>query len=332
MLSRCSSIIMIVLAVMAAGCAGDAPHDNPLDPASPSYAQTGTLYGTITLTGTSIGVSGATVTDLARRVSVKTDSLGHFNCGTLSAGDYRFMVEKTNCTSDTFGVTVVTGQTLNISRSLNAAPVVSFQQILTRKIDLYFPSPQYFVEVSARIADPNGGTDFDSAWFSFDTLKYPLLPVSGTDSFTVKIDKYKIPTNTIQYLVGKSLTIIARDDHGAVSVSTPFYVTRVIENEATPLSPSPFTKDTVRVDSLSFMTFTWTPPSVTFNYSYDLTLSRVDAGVSTVVWTKSGIGSFSEEQAYEGAALAPANYVWSITVVDEFGNYGRSKESAFVIK
>ena len=332
MLNRCTSIIVMIVSVMAAACVGDAPHDNPLDPSSPAYVQTGTFSGTIFIAGTSLGVSGATVTDMTRRVSVKTDSLGHFNFGVLSTGDYRFVVEKTNCTADTFSVAIVAGQTYSVNRSLNAAPVVSFQQILTRKIDLYFPSPQYFVEISARIADPNGGTDFDSAWFSFDTLKYPLLPVSGTDSFTVKIDKYKIPTNTIQYLVGRPLTIIARDDHGAVSVSTPFYVTRVIENEATPLSPSPFTTDTVRADSVSFMTFTWTPPSVTFNYSYVLTLSRVDAGVSTVVWTKSGIGSFSEEQAYEGGALAPANYQWSITVVDEFGNYGRSKESAFVIK
>jgi hypothetical protein len=33
-----------------------------------------------------------------------------------------------------------------------------------------------------------------------------------------------------------------------------------------------------------------------------------------------------------GQPLGAGNYVWTISVVDQFGNYSRSKESSFVVK
>ncbi len=323
-----ASILLVVIVLN--GCVDDAPHDNPLDPESSSYVQEGTFGGRIMIENQNSGVSRASVWDITEGIAVLTDTSGYFTFGSLKAGVHRFVTAKNNYTNDTFQIPIVAGAAQQITRYLNGAPVVSFQQILTRKIDQYFPSPQYFVDVTAAVSDPNGIADLDSVWFGFDSLRYPLTYSVSTKNFHATIYKYDIPTNTIQYLVGKPLYIYSRDIKLAMSVSSPFFVTRVIENEAAPVSPSPFIKDTVSADSIVFK---WTPPSVTYNYSYHLTLSRVDAGTQTVVWTHTGLNSFFEEMAYDGTVKQPAgNYVWTISVVDDFGNYGRSKESAFVIK
>jgi hypothetical protein len=80
----------------------------------------------------------------------------------------------------------------------------------------------------------------------------------------------------------------------------------------------------------------WTPPTVTFNYTNTLAIARVDAGTETVVWTYTGLNFFYEQIQFPGDAsgqtLPPGNYVWTISVVDEFGNYCRSKEASFVVK
>ncbi len=323
-----TSIFLIIFGV--SGCVDNAPHDNPLDPESSSYIKEGTFGGRLMIENQNIGVSRVTVWNLAEGVAVLTDSLGYFSFGSLPAGAHRFATAKTNFTNDTFQVVIQAGITQQVTRYLNGSPIVSFQQILTRKIDQYFPSPQYFVDITAAVSDPNGISDLDSVWFGFDSLRYPLTYSVATKNFHATIFKYDIPTNTIQYLVGKSLYIISRDTKQAFNISTPFFVTRVIENEAIPISPSPFFQDTVSADSI---TFKWTPPAVTYNYSYNLTLSRVDAGTQTVVWTHFGLNSFFEEQVYDGSSKLPAgNYVWNVSVVDDFGNYGRSKESAFIIK
>jgi hypothetical protein len=323
-------ILLLLTAIVLSGCAENAPHDNPLDPDSPMYSREGSVGGRVMIENQNSGVARATVWDITAGVAVLTDSSGYFSFGTLNAGEHTFVTTKSNFTNDTFRVAVSAGTTQQITRYVNGAPVVSFQQILTRKIDQYFPSPQYFVDISATVSDPNGISDLDSVWFGFDSLRYPLTYSVSTKNFHATIYKYDIPTNTIQYLVGKPLMIYSRDIKHSMSVSPQFFVTRVIENEATPISPSPFIKDTVAADSI---TFKWTPPSVTYNYSYNLTLSRVDAGTQTVVWTHTGLNSFFEERSYDGTVKQPAgNYVWTVTVVDDFGNYGRSKESAFVIK
>lgn len=323
-------LLLIVILGLLSGCVNDAPHDNPLDPESSSYRQEGNLGGRIMIRNQSIGIAGAAILNTVSGASVITDSTGYFQFPSLAEREYQLIVSKETFVSDTFLATVKSGVSTDIVRSLNGAPVVTFKQILTRKIDQYFPSPQYFVDITAAVNDPNGIAELDSVWFGVDTMRFSMAYSVTSKNFHATIYKYQLPTNTIQWLVGKPLTILSQDIYRAMNVSSPFFVTRVIENAATPISPSPFSKDTVSADSVLFQ---WSPPDVTFNYSYDLSLSRVDAGTQTVVWTYTGLNSFYEEKSYDGSSrLLTGNYVWTISVVDDFGNYGRSKESAFVVQ
>ncbi|MCK9410073.1 MAG: carboxypeptidase-like regulatory domain-containing protein [Bacteroidetes bacterium] len=315
------------------GCVDDAPRGNPLDPDSDNYISNGSLTGLIIIANQSFGIAGAVVWNETAAISVTTDTRGYFVFNDVPAGTHRFIAAKENYINDTFSVTIRNGSGIQVIRGLNGAPLVTFQQILTRKIDQYFPSPQYFVDITATVTDPNGIVELDSVWFGVDSLRYPLSYSVSTKNFQATVYKYDFPTNSIQWLVGKPLTIVSRDVNNAVNISTPFYVTRVIENEASPKYPSSLQNDTVKADSLYF---TWSPPNVTYNYSYSISLSRVDAGTQKVVWTLTGLNSFNEEYAFysypDRPTLLSGSYVWTISVVDDFGNYGRSKESAFVIK
>jgi hypothetical protein len=245
---------------------------------------------------------------------------------------------KENFVPDTQKAVLEIGSTRQISFGLNGSPYVISQKILTRKIDQYFPSPQYFVEIDASVSDPNGITDVDSVWFvvvdtvQHDTFQYPMDYSPSVKLFQTTIYKYDFPTNTIQWLVGKPLTIQSTDRSKARGISSPFTVTRIIENGATPSSPTPQNNDTTNSTPLLM----WTPPAVTFSYTYTLAIARVDAGTETVVWTYNRLDFFNEQIQFpfdgSGQTLPPANYVWSIAVVDEFGNYCRSKEASFVVK
>ncbi|MDD8017516.1 MAG: hypothetical protein PHP42_04015 [Bacteroidota bacterium] len=319
---------------MMIGCIDDVPHDNPLDPLSPSFKKIGSLSGHVIIANQTTGVAGADISAIDDGISVTTDSLGNFSFVQLSTGTHRFVCTKQNFSNDTFSVNIQSGVSSQVLRSLNGAPIVLSQKILTRKIDQYFPSPEYFVEIAANVTDPNGFNDLVTVWFAADTLRFPMSYSPTSRNFEATLLKSNFPTNTIQWLVGKPLHIISRDTNNAVNISDPFFVTRVIENGATPTDPSPFNNDTIKISPFSF---NWTPPNVTFNYTYTLTVSRIiNAGIQSVVWTNSGIHSLTQTQQYppDGSTplLQPGNYVWTISVVDDFGNYARSKESSFVVQ
>lgn len=327
-MSRAGSVCLFLVVM---GCA-DVPRDNPLDPLSPYYASEAAVSGSVSLKNVGTPVQFAQIRTLEDGISATSDAAGHFAFGHLSLGKQTLVCTKENFAPDTQRVTLASGAFQTVTFVLNGAPVVLFKNILTRKIDQYYPSPQYYVDVSANITDPNGVTDLDSVWFRVDSLLFPMDYVPSTKLFQVRVFKYDLPTNTIQWLVGKPLYIVSKDRSRAVNTSEFFLVTRVIEYGATPVSPSSANSDTTNGTPI----LKWAPPSVTFNYTYTLTISRDDAGTQTVVWTQADLSSIYEEYPYptDGSVqpLSRGNYLWAVTIVDEFGNSCRSKESSFVVR
>ena len=311
---------------------GDAPRDNPLDPLSPYPAPVSVVSGTVAVAGPGTPIAGALVTCLESGLTIATDASGTFQFDRLTAGTWTFSCAVDFFDTETSVVSLDLGGMENLGFRLNAPPIATSQKITTHKVDQYFPSPQYYVDVFAAVTDPNGVTEVASVWIVVDTLSrtMPFSPTSGF--FEARLFKYDIPTNTIQWLVGKPLHIGSKDIHGSTRIGDPFVVTRVIENGATPVSPASGSDDTTGTQP----TLVWSPPSVTFTYSYTLTIARIEAGTQTIVWTLSGVNSVLQSLGFpgdgSGTQLIPGNYVWSISVIDEFGNSCRSKEAAFVVQ
>ena len=324
---------ILFYSVALLGCVDDAPRDNPLDPLSPKYKGEGSLIGrTITikpLIGDDkiTGVAGVVISHLESGIFVITDSAGYFAFNNLQEGLQSFLCTKQNFTSDTFQVQIQSRTSTNVVRELNGAPVVLFQKILTRKVDHVSQSTEYFVDIEAEVTDPN--EDLDSVWFNVvDTMYFPMLNSIGSNKFVASLKKLRFPTNTISWLIGKELHIVSRDKNLAINISTPFFITQIIENTSTPLSPSSF--ESVNHDSLIFK---WKPPDVTFNYTSTVTIYR--AGTDDVLSVFPGITSNNEQYPEIGSVVSipiDGNCFWTVTIVDEFGNYSRSKESYFTVQ
>jgi Carboxypeptidase regulatory-like domain len=325
-----SHSIIVGFALFFSACS-DAPRDNPLDPLSPRYQGNAALSGKVFVLVQNTPVVQARITCLENGLSVLTDSTGAYQFLKLDAGRLTFVCSSAGFVSDTQKIVLQAGTPQQIQFGLNGYPFVVSQNILTRKIDQYYPSPQYFVDISASVSDPNGIEDVDSVWFVVDSMQFVMPYSPTTQTFQTTIYKYSLPTNTIQWLVGKPLTIVSTDRSNARGTGTPFYVTRIIEDEATPIYPSSLNNDTTGSTPL----LKWTPPNVTFIYTYTLVISLVNSGTESILWTHPGVSFGTEEFQFigddNGQPLSAGNYVWTISVVDQFGNYSRSKESSFVV-
>ncbi len=271
------------------------------------------------------------MTCLEKGLSVLTDSTGAYQFLKLDVGSLTFVCTKDGFVPDTMKIVLQAGTPQQVQFGLNGYPFVVSQNILTRKIDQYYPSPQYFVDVTASVSDPNGIEDVDSVWFVVDSMQFVMSYSPTTKMFETTIYKYALETNTIEWLVGKPLTIVSTDRSNARASGPPFYVTRIIEDEATPIYPSSLNNDTTGSTPL----LKWTSPNVTFFYTYTLAISVVNSGTEENVWTYAGLDFGVEQLQFPSdnstQPLLPGNYVWTISVVDVFGNYSRSKESSFVV-
>jgi len=330
-----TSITLLFALTLIAGCK-DAPRDNPLDPNSPQYSSLASVKGRVVLLSQNSFIASASISSLEDGVSVLSDAEGNFSFNNLAIGSQTLICSKENFVPDTMRFILQSHEMKEIQFELNGVPYVITQKILTRKVDQYYPSTQYFVDITASVGDPNGIMDVDSVWFAVDTLLF-LMDYSVTaKQFQVTVYKYDLPTNTIQWLVSRPLCIRSKDLNNAVNLSNPFYVSRIIESTATPAYPTinaiTLQKDTTGPAPL----FKWSPPDVTFNYTYTIMLSRVVSDIKTVVWTSTNLNySYMQLQFpsdNSGLTLSDGEYVWTISVVDDFGNYSRSKEAPFVVQ
>ena len=313
------------IAWLLGGCVQDAPHDNPLDPQSPGYTGTGSFGGRVVLVNlTDSGVAGVRIATLPSTLAIMTDSSGRFQFPAIPAGSYDIIASKETYSSDTIHLSIVTGVGQTVTFLFNGSPEVLTTKILTRKIDQWWPNPAYFAELSASVGDPNGVSDIDSVWLSVDSVVFPMAYSVTEKNFQLSLTSYQLPSNNLEWLVGKPLTVVARDLSKSTSTSAPFFVTRMIEQEATPDSPA--NQDTVT----SAPVFQWTPPDVRFVYTYTISVVHVFGGTEATVWSQENVGNHLLTFQYP-STLEKGTYFWTIAVVDEYGNYARSKESPFVV-
>ncbi|HLP15091.1 MAG TPA: carboxypeptidase regulatory-like domain-containing protein [Bacteroidota bacterium] len=310
----------------ASGCVSDVPHENAYDPLSANPIVGTGLSGTIVLKNyPAQHVAGAVVTLLPAMMSAITDTNGTFSFGHVPDGVTALAVQKTLCAPETVRVSLARDETRTLTIELNSLPSVTNTRVVMRKIDQWWPNPIYSASVSASADDANGVNDLDSLWVTVDTLRFEMTYSVTDRNFQAVITPASLPSNSLEWLIGKPIMVHARDKGGAIGMSPATYAARIIENEAQPVYPA--LQDTV----VASPEFSWSPPGSEFPFTYSLTVVRLDAGTQTVVWTRAGLGSYLRAFQYP-ASLQPGLYFWTIAIVDEFGNMAQSKESTFVVK
>ncbi len=323
--------IVFTMAIVFFGCVPDVPHDNPLDPQSPKYTGDASIKGRVVLKNYPLtGVSGVVVRTELNNYATVTDSLGYYSLNKIPQGKYSLIFSRLRFVADTIRVTVETGKISEVVATMNALPTISKASAFTRRIARYFPSTLYYASFSASVSDTNGIGDIDSVWLVIDTLLFPMTYSISAKEFQYTLYTNEIPSNNLQTLIGKPLIIKARDFGNSYGTSSPFYISRIIEEEPKPIYPASLT--TVDTTSLT-PTFIWNELKANFNFTYTITVMRVDdGGNKTVIWTDANIPSYELSYKHNSALPAQGTYAWILAVVDEFGNYSTSKEAAFIAK
>jgi hypothetical protein len=310
-------------------CVTDVSHDNPYDPLSPSYTGTGGVVGTVTMLNISTTtLSGVKVEIPSSGVFTRTDSSGYFSFPKLTEGSETLVFSKTGYIPDTVICTIYVGQTMTVNVSMNALPVISNISIVMHKIDQWWPGAEYYANIYASVTDPNGIAELDSVWFKDEEDEIPMSYSLTDKKYEVRIDSSMLSMGYLEWLVGRPLTIYAKDQHNAVAHSNTFYVSRIIQDEPTPVYPT--SGDTV---TFPFQ-MNWNAPNVSFDYSYTINVVRVQSGTQTQVKEISSISpdvlvlTFGKNAPIQ---FSSGIYFWTVSVIDEYNNTSRSKEAYFIV-
>jgi hypothetical protein len=270
------------------------------------------------------GISGVLVTIQPSGIASVTNSAGAFFISGVPAGSVRVIASRSGYLTDTVDTKAVVGSESKVDIHMDALPVVGACQVVTRKIDQWWPHAVYSAVVSGTVTDPDGLGDIAGATLQVDTMKLAMTYVPDQQLYQASIDAANLPQGSLEWLVGKSLTVTARDRIGATTVGKSFSVTRIIQDAPIPISPTAL--DTAAASPQ----LVWAQPTLQFPYSYKLELFRLDQGLPSLLWSVSNVSASFSSFQYPNS-LPSGLFFWTISVVDEFGNLSRSKEGSFLV-
>lgn len=333
--ARPLALALTAALVALAGCLGEAPRDNPLDPLAPSYRDAGRVEGRATGVyppfagrgGVRIRVVPVAAPVLAEHV-VTTAPDGTFFVDDLPAGTYAVWSDDPayRPTADTIAIAV--GAVTTVTLALDARPVVTMQAARTVQIDRWNFPPAFRLEVEAEATDPDRASDLSGASLVVDALGFrsPLAEVAP-GRFAATLDAAALPGGRVQSLLGQTLRIEARDLGGNTGTGPPLALVRVIEQ-----SPQTFRPQNLEVVAANPPVLEWREAVLPFAFTYTVEASLVDpAGVPTRVALVESIPSTRLTQVLPHP-LPVGDYTWSVWVVDEAGNRSQSKVAGFLVR
>ena len=114
-------------------CVPDASHDNPLDPDSRAFSNSGTLSGNVlSYYQPYTGISGVLVTVQPSGVAGWSNSAGAFSISGVPAGSVRIVASRSGYLTDSVDTKAVVGSEAKVDIHLDAVPVVGAFQVVTR--------------------------------------------------------------------------------------------------------------------------------------------------------------------------------------------------------
>jgi hypothetical protein len=326
---KVTHLLSFMCCLSLVSCVTDVSHDNPYDPLSPSYTGTGGIVGKVTMLNISTTtLVGVTVSIPSTGDFTQTDSSGSFSFPKIAEGKAILVFSKTGYVPDTVICAVSLGQTMTVNVAMNALPVISGASIVTHKIDQWSTGADYYANVYATVIDPNGLAEIDSVWFVDEEDEIPMSYNITDKRYEVRIDSSTLSMGYLEWLVGRPLTIYAKDQHGAITQSSTFYVSRIIQDEPTPVFPT--SGDTV---TFPFQ-MNWAAPNVSFDYNYIIDVVRVQGITQTLVKEFPSILPNVLVQTLDKNSpiqFSSGIYFWTVSVIDEKLNTARSKEAYFVV-
>lgn len=313
------------------GCLGDVPRDNPLDPLSGGFEDSGSVTGrTARYYPPYPAISGVRVRLEPLGLAVMSDSDGRFTFGDVPAGSYRLVAETDGFAPASDSVTVRAGRMSELTRlmRMDGLPEIAEVSLSSVHVSRWWPPPedQYRLEVAVAVEDPDGVQDIESVWVEIPALSFVDTLTAGQvfGRYTASIPASELQGG-LHAALGHSVVVKARDFVGAEVASTPRTIARIIDD--VPIAADPQGLEAVD-DPRPVLT--WKLMLLPYPFTYRVDVVVDDPNVPRVVQTASGISPDSTSYRLE-SPLPEGTYYWVVWVVDAFGNRSRSKEAGFIV-
>ncbi len=313
--------------VWALGCLGDAPRDNPLDPAN--SPNTATLSGQVlTLYPPREPLAGVTLALFPEGRLTRSDNNGQFQFQDLKTGSYTLTASLNGFAADTQLVSLQSNQF--VSLFLDALPVVDSVSLTTHHAARSFPpSDLYQYNLMAYVSDSDGLQDIALVWYEvsghqfLDTLVLKSAMGSRQGLFSIQRTASQLPGGSLHQLAGQPFQIHITDVAGNTVTTDPVFISRIIETIPTIDSPAGLSTVTqFPVDLL------WQPVILPFSFHWRIELHRVNLGLPTLLNTYEPIPADSTRFTLT-TPLSSGDYLWVLFIVDNLGNTSRSREGVF---
>lgn len=320
------------MSISSFSCTSPAEHTNPLDPQSPAFSEHAGITGTVTsyyapfqpLSNVEIRLTPAPALAF-------TDAAGKFALENLPSGDYELQASLAGYAVANRSIRLAKRQQFNLTIPLNGLPHVDSAIVMTEHRVLTANATRYFLQIENVLAgDPDGIADIKRVVFlvpdfSFsDTL---TLVDRARGRWRRQFRQEELPsTPPLPEWPGHPLLIQIEDLPGNQTSAGPFNIARVIQETPEVIAPN----NNVIITSAPLL-FQWRLGTVPFPFTQEIEIQDVLDPESRT--TLPGIPAGTTIKSYSGGGLPTAGtYVWTVKIVDAFGNTSRSSPAAFQVQ
>ena len=324
--------LVLILPIIFLSCTTPAEHGNPLDPQSPAFSESAKIEGIVTSYYAPFRpLSNVEIRLAAEPALTFTDNQGKFSLSNLPAGDHELQATLAGYAVSKQKIHLNKRQNLALTIPLNGLPRVDSATVITERRVLSTNSTRYFLLVENVIAgDLDGINDikrvvFMAKDFNFtDTL---TLVDRARGRWRRQFRQEELPAAIpLPEWPGHPLSIQIEDLPGHQTIAGPFYIARVIQETPEVISPN----NNAIITSAPLL-FQWRIGAVPFPFTQEVEIQDVlDPDFRTIL---PGIPMGTTVKSYSGGGLPPAGtYIWTVKIVDAFGNSSRSKPAAFQVQ
>lgn len=326
----CSSLAGVWV-ILLFSCTSPAEHSNPLDPKAPAFSANGAITGIVT----SYYQPFRPLANVEVRLSPPpllafTDKKGEFSFRDLPPHDYAIAARLPGYAAEMLAVSVPQRQSVTATIRLNGLPKVDSVAIVTARVASQPDSTSFFLEIAATASDPDGANDVRRLTLMASDFAFSdtLAPVGRTGVWQRRFRSDELPNAPLPAWSGHALHIEAEDFLQQRTTAGPFFIARVIQEAPETMAPV--------ADSLVTRTplrFIWRNNPVAYPHTHEVEIFRINAGFPSFFAAIRRIAAGNNNAVYPGGLLPPSGqYFWTVKIVDEFGNWSRSKETAFRVQ
>ncbi len=328
----CCSRLLLILPILLLSCTSPAEHRNPLDPQSPAFSDRARITGTVTSYYAPFRpLRNVEIRLLPQPALTFTDAEGKFALEDLPSGDYELQAAVAGYATVQRAIRLGKRQQLALTIPLNGLPHVDSAAVITERRLVTANSARYFLQVENVVAgDPDGINDikrvvFSAPDFSFSDTLTLVDRVRGRWRRQFRPEELPAAAPLPEW-PGHGLFIEIEDLPGNKTSAGPVYIARVIQETPDLVAPN----NNVVITSPPLL-FQWRLAAVPFPFTQEIEIQDVlDPESRTIL---SDIPAATTIKSYTGGGLPTAGtYVWTVKIIDAFGNASRSRPAAFQVQ